>query len=191
MIQMKRNPEPHLLGKNKKKWTKHYVNSRKFSWHNNQEELLELLKKQSLSHCAFCERAMSPAGDADEEIEHFRPKSTFLELAYEWTNLFPICPGCNKKKGDRFDELLLKPDSENFRFDDWFMFDPLTGKIEVKYSKCKAPERAEKTIELYGLNRQKLVNRRLNFFQHLLSKEKPVTEWNNKPFRYMQKYFYL
>lgn len=55
--------------------------------------------------CAFCERIFS--NDADNTkptVEHFRPKSKMLYywLAVEWTNLLPICKGCNSLKADNF-----------------------------------------------------------------------------------------
>ncbi len=161
MIKMTRNKEPQYLSKNKNKWTEEYFKkqSGNFYWYGKSDNILEELKVQTLNHCAFCDRAMAPIGDADEEIEHFKPKSKFPKLAYEWTNLYPICPKCNKIKGNRFDELLLRPDENNYDFDKWFWYNPLTGELDVKFEN-KENKRAEETVKLYGLNRKKLVERR-------------------------------
>ena len=102
MIKMTRHESPQYLEENKNKWTQKYLQNKPkaFSWYDGvYEKLLDDLKEQTGSHCAFCDRAMSPDGDTDEEIEHFKPKSfkNFPELAYEWTNLYPICPKCNKR----------------------------------------------------------------------------------------------
>lgn len=56
--------------------------------------------------CAFCESKRH-----NPEIEHFRPKKKvigisghngYFWLSYEWTNLIPSCPDCNKIKSNHF-----------------------------------------------------------------------------------------
>lgn len=72
------------------------------------ETLLELFHGK----CAFCESLLQ--GTVSANIEHFRPKNMAVNidggvtkpgywwLATEWANLYPICPVCNRTKGNRF-----------------------------------------------------------------------------------------
>jgi uncharacterized protein (TIGR02646 family) len=58
------------------------------------------------SKCCFCERLISTDGD----VEHFRPKQAYKQaageplqrpgyywLAYDWSNLYLACTGCNQR----------------------------------------------------------------------------------------------
>lgn len=51
----------------------------------------DALKKAQHHKCCFCEKK-TESGD----VEHFRPKSGYYWLAYEWDNLFYCCPKCNR-----------------------------------------------------------------------------------------------
>jgi uncharacterized protein (TIGR02646 family) len=57
--------------------------------------------------CAYCESSIS---NSTWEVEHFRPKGRVAEradhpgyywLAYRWSNLYPACEFCNKRRKDR------------------------------------------------------------------------------------------
>lgn len=57
--------------------------------------------------CAYCESSIS---NSTWEVEHFRPKGRVAErvdhpgyywLAYSWSNLYPACEFCNKRRKDR------------------------------------------------------------------------------------------
>lgn len=52
----------------------------------------------ALSHrkCAYCESPIDAPRAAN--VEHFKPKAKFPSLAYEWTNYFIACTGCNGAK---------------------------------------------------------------------------------------------
>lgn len=56
----------------------------------------------SMSHrkCAYCETPINAERSA--AVEHFRPKSLFPSLVYEWVNYFLGCGGCNGAKSDRW-----------------------------------------------------------------------------------------
>lgn len=58
-------------------------------------------------HCMYCE------GSRAEDIEHFRPKASYPERAFDWLNLLKICPGCNRQKNDAFDARLLDPTADD------------------------------------------------------------------------------
>ena len=47
--------------------------------------------------CAYCETI-----DFKPEIEHYRPKTKYKYLCYEWTNLMPACHNCNHSKSNKF-----------------------------------------------------------------------------------------
>lgn len=50
--------------------------------------------------CAYCESKYLAV--TDTWLDHYRPKSHYYWLAYEWTNLLPACPKCNRNKRDKF-----------------------------------------------------------------------------------------
>jgi len=54
--------------------------------------------------CAFCETLLNDRfGNSYQfTVEHFRPKSLYYWLGYEWTNLMPTCWACNEKKKNDF-----------------------------------------------------------------------------------------
>lgn len=55
-----------------------------------------------MSHqkCAYCESPIDAERSAS--VEHFRPKSLFPSLAYDWANYFLGCGGCNGAKSDKW-----------------------------------------------------------------------------------------
>ena len=58
------------------------------------------LNELYLDKCAYCELKYLATSWTD--IEHYRPKSKYYWLAYEWSNLLPTCPKCNRLKNDEF-----------------------------------------------------------------------------------------
>ena len=140
----------------------------RFSWYEfdlvaANEWILPALREMNQEHCCFCD-GFPVAGLSSETIEHFRPKSReeFYELAYEWTNLFYCCSDCQKHKREQWDERLLKPDSADFDFDRYFMFDYTTGAVRpLPTASADEQVRAEVTIRLYGLaSKERCRNRR-------------------------------
>lgn len=55
-----------------------------------------------MSHqkCAYCESPINAERSA--AVEHYKPKSLFPSLAYDWNNYFLGCGGCNGAKSDRW-----------------------------------------------------------------------------------------
>jgi len=114
----------------------------------------ELLLAMTNNYCAFCD-----GGDlgamSRETLEHFRPKSRpeFHRLAYQWENLYPCCDRCQSEKLEKYDDALLIADEAGYAFDDYFIADYSTGEILPNPLASSVKQyRAEKTIELYGLN---------------------------------------
>lgn len=110
MIKLAKTDEPDILNKNKAQWTKELMSyvqrgekipdaiKNKY----NQEEVKEKLKKETNDKCMYCESFISAV--APEHIEHYKPKSIYHELTFEWSNLGLACPCCNMNKRDKFDE---------------------------------------------------------------------------------------
>ena len=56
----------------------------------------------AMSHrkCVYCETPINAERSA--AVEHFRPKSLFPSLVYDWANYFLGCGGCNGAKSDKW-----------------------------------------------------------------------------------------
>jgi len=73
-------------------------------------EAKDELGKMSRRKCSYCESAIAHRGDG--QVEHFKPKSLFPSLAYDWGNYFLSCGGCNRPKSDKWPKSggYLRPD---------------------------------------------------------------------------------
>jgi uncharacterized protein (TIGR02646 family) len=58
------------------------------------------LAAMSYQKCAYCETPIN--AERSGQVEHFKPKSLFPLLAYEWDNYFLGCGGCNGAKSDKW-----------------------------------------------------------------------------------------
>jgi len=139
------------------------------------------LKNTTNCHCAFCDDVLMPIGSAKGQIEHFKSKEEYKLLAYSWLNLFPICEMCNSTKGKKFDFQLLRPDANGFRFEKWFYFDTKTFKIMPKKLGNPNWQRAETTIEIYGLNKPEKIQRRAFIYSEFSNS----LNIHNQAFRFM------
>ena len=118
--------------------------------------------------CCYCEHTVTRI-----DVEHYRPKSHYYWLVYEWTNLLAVCTTCNGKKGARFqlrdearralshrhslqDEapMLINPAEEEP--EDLFTWD----RGYVKPQTGPEMDRAKHTIDTLGLNDDLLANNR-------------------------------
>lgn len=70
-----------------------------------------------------------------------------------WWNLFPTCDQCNSgEKRGRWSCLIVRPDLEPV--EEFFDFDPSTGRLEAAYGLPRAVRaRVRLTIRVLGLNR--------------------------------------
>ncbi len=169
MRKVTRSSEPQILKENKEEWTKillkKYEEADKkitnvASEYKNQykcQDVNDQLKIMYGDYCCFCEGEIISTGY--EEIEHFRPKSKFPELCFEWENLHQICTKCNKKKNNKWD-------------DKYPIYDPVKDDVNVKL-RYKGPEiiydigdkRGENTVIHLELNtRPGLINWRSRCF---------------------------
>ena len=134
-------------------------------------------------HCSFCDGF--PIANTGDAIEHFKPSSDFPVLAYQWQNLYYICPKCNSAKSNRFDERLLMPDDVLYLFEKYFDYNALEAKLEPTKSADISNEdkaRAEKTIELYNLNRNRNKIERRRMIKNFI---RGTHERDDFPYRYI------
>ena len=111
--------------------------------------------------CAYCE------ADCKGEVDHFRPKSRFPELVYEWSNWLFACHDCNHAKLFKWPARgYVDPcaNSESARPEHFFEFDTLTGEILPKVSLSQTRRRkAQNTISDLGLNDHHHLRKRLQW----------------------------
>ena len=177
MIRIKRSQEPKVLIKNKERWKKEYLKAiedysaqkngknkrRKQSTESryNHVEVKKALKQMCFRKCVYCESHITHVSYG--HIEHYKPKSSYPELCFEWNNLLLGCAVCNGKqyKGDKFPlnregGPFINPCNEGP--DDFFEFefDPNTGTANVIPKNI----RGETTEKEVALNRPELVKHR-------------------------------
>ncbi len=136
--------------------TRRYENARKARWFR---EVVDLLREMvgPGGNCMWCSSSES------SQVEHFRPKSQYPELALDWENYLWACGVCNSiHKRDQFPEnphQIIDPVSEDpwrYLFIDEFgmlspCYDPDTDSLDT---------RAVSTIDVVGLGRDDLHARR-------------------------------
>ena len=165
-----RGPEPARLAeirlRRTQRWVSHYTDGvgqkpTDADWRRFHEELRVVFS----GLCAYCE-------EIDKgEIDHFKPKSDFPHLVYEWTNWVFACHNCNQSKLDKWlpggyvypcaEDLSEHP--ENF-----FAFNTLTGKLKPKadiYENKR--QKAQKTIDDLCLNAWYHVKKRMEWLDFL------------------------
>ncbi len=119
--------------------------------------------------CAYCQRATA------DDVDHFRPKSLYWWLAYSFTNYFLSCVTCNSRRkregfplikgGQRAtyasqaldDEPRLLIDPAVDPVEEWLRTrwetDCMMENLVDRQNEPVAWARAERTIELFGLNK--------------------------------------
>lgn len=184
-----RSPEAYTSGANAFKW-----GSREKRIYGHESVKKALIAMQH-GKCCFCESKITHIAYGD--VEHFRPKAGYRQepgdplgrpgyywLAYEWSNLFLACELCNQ----RFKECLfpLREPSQRATCHEHdvsregpLLIDParespqdhLSFRGEIAYP-IGGDLMGATTIEVLGLNREPLVERRrdrLEYLRRLLS----------------------
>lgn len=176
---------PSILVQNKYKWTEELkknidkygdyekipLSIKNAMWvHYRHHDIKEKLFASSHQKCAFCEA--KPAESGNIEVEHFKPKSLYPELAFEWDNFLPVCRKCNDSKSnhDTGKEPIVDPsadDPETIFTYNFINIVPKDDKNEI----------ATKTIEICDLNSERLYEARAKLLKALCSHEKQVKAW--------------
>ena len=66
------------------------------------EDVLRQLEEDHYKKCYLCERHLT----TDFEVEHLLSRENYSDLEQNWKNLFWSCGYCNRKKSDKFDDIL-------------------------------------------------------------------------------------
>ncbi len=129
----------------------------------------QALREMSKGHCAYCQ--FDHTGGAWGEVEHFRPKSLFPTLAYDWHNYFFSCAICNNTKWNKWPPAggYVRPDEDDpsvrFAFHE-------NGGIEG----APGDEEAKLTITDFGLDRKDLVEGRETRISYALQSVRATLE---------------
>lgn len=179
MIQITRTGKPNVLELNAENWTEEYLKAKeKYTNDSTQEnkkaferiekrynnlEVKDALKIMFKKKCAFCESHITHVDYG--QIEHFKPKSKYPELCFEWKNFLLSCAICNGagNKGNKFP---LEADGGPFVNpideipEDFFKFE--YDKVTKSFMIFPKNRRALTTIKNLGLNRDDLAENRTN-----------------------------
>ncbi len=167
----------------------------------NSQHLLHELLRMTNDKCAYCETHYdhSLQDGRPEHIEHFYPRNTYPELSNHWWNLFPSCPSCNLTKGDGFEIIdnnkriiPLKPDDDGrlfgkpYQFEKWFLINFETGEIRPNNHNEKW-KRAERSIELFNLNRFSLMKARKDLLKNYINDYNRINNFRDNRLRLQTK----
>jgi uncharacterized protein (TIGR02646 family) len=167
MRALQRTDSPEILQRKAAEWTKNLLSADTKEQHRKAEaqyrhkKIKEALCVMFHGKCAYCESNIRHVDYGD--IEHYRPKSKFPALTFEWSNLLLACGVCNGKeyKGDRFPEEdqngpLVNPCEEDPEQHFYFHYEPAC-RIASVYG---TSPRGKTTEEILGLNRNELLTYR-------------------------------
>jgi uncharacterized protein (TIGR02646 family) len=122
------------------------------------------LLAMTTGRCSYCDGAPLDTS----KVDHFRPKSRpeFYRLVCAWSNLFIACDGCNRAKRELWDDDLLRPDADDFDFERYVWFDPMSGTLAPNPGASAGDQRrARRTIEIMDLNRATRCNERMQWWR--------------------------
>ena len=106
MINVRRIDQPKILSQKARAWTQKLLAAqtekdrsnaqKKYRHRNIKDDLVRMFR----SKCAYCESKITHVDYG--HIDHYRPKSKFPDLTFEWSNLLLACGICNgtKYKGE-------------------------------------------------------------------------------------------
>lgn len=160
MHKVERNQAPDGLVKLSEEFKKNYNDSTNmtdewtnFSKSKLKKEVVDSLNEMYSGMCAYCEASISEV--AFPNIEHFRPKSVFPLLCYEYSNKHCVCPSCNTNKKDKFDEKMIDPSVDN----------PEKHIKFEGYTAVAKDERGQMMIELLKINNEKRTHEKKDLFE--------------------------
>jgi uncharacterized protein (TIGR02646 family) len=127
--------------------------------------------------CAYCESKITVVTYGS--VEHFYPKSVYIDLTFEWRNLLLSCDICNNSnhKGVKFpldrngDALLIDPTDgkTNPMTHLEFIWDGIAGLASV-YGRDQRGKAVETIFDLNGINgRKELINHRSKYVKRLFA----------------------
>jgi uncharacterized protein (TIGR02646 family) len=122
----------------------------------------EIVAAMSHRKCVYCEVPINAPRAA--HVEHFKPTTLFPSLAYDWTNYFLGCPGCNGEKGQKWPKRggYVRPDKGDPGRHFVFLEDGDMNAVKPKSS-------AALMVEDFKLKRQWLAEQRKQNIQKMLN----------------------
>lgn len=170
-------PELKKLADNWEQWGIEYdlfIKSNKkegqrFSWRNGiSNQLRDNLAGLTKYHCSFCNGF--PFDLSKETIEHFKPKTEFPLIAYQYENLFYCCDKCQSNSNKKYTSN-LKPDHSNYQFTTIFYIDLYDFKIKIlgnlETENVDLFNRADEYLTRYGINQKVRITRREGVYRDL------------------------
>lgn len=118
MHKVKRNKAPLKLIEKDKEWKNSLKENPKleadwaeFSGTALKKKTIAALEEMYEGCCCYCESKIKIT--SYPEIEHFKPKSKYKELCFDYSNLHYCCKRCNLAKGSHYNDNLLNPSDDN------------------------------------------------------------------------------
>lgn len=75
------------------------------------KKTIDALEEMYKGCCCYCESKIKST--SYPEIEHFKPKSKYKELCFDYSNLHYSCKRCNLAKSAYYNDNLLNPSADN------------------------------------------------------------------------------
>lgn len=127
-------------------------------WKQQDNKAFEEVRSTLASMATGRQRCMYCEDSAATDIEHFWPKSRYPEWAFTWANYLLACSGCNSNhKREQFPldvsggPLLIDPSAEDPR--DHLILSVTTGKYQPRKHGGQESPKGQKSIEIFGLDR--------------------------------------
>lgn len=152
----------------------------------NKGPIWRALKQLQDDFCAYCESLYIVNGTRKAHIEHFRDKTAYEHLTYEWSNLFACCENtehCGHYKdrtlagGQRrvYDpDLLIKPDEdEPLQYLQYLVSGDIVVKLDISQQE---QARANETIEVFNLTHSRLINSRREVIERFMQRLKFIAQ---------------
>jgi uncharacterized protein (TIGR02646 family) len=136
-------------------------------FYKNKEVHLNL-EKLFYDKCAYCEREIIRSY---WDVEHYRPKSRYYWLVYNWNNLYLSCNKCNRaRKNDQFpleiEEARISDPDSDIASEKPLLLDPCNDDPEeclifdLEGETSAISSKGETSIQIFNLNDAKLRKRR-------------------------------
>ena len=186
-----RGPEPDRVGTYARRFTRGWVRHYKDGVGNRPTDsywrgFRSKLGERSEGICWYCERPCVPTTrprDLAATLDHFRPRSRFPELTYDWSNWVFSCHRCNvENKQDKWPEHgYVDPAADDVmeRPERYFDYDVKTDEVIPRNGLSEDERRrAWNTIDDLGLNKVDVRFYRQRWMQQLMEdlQEFPVEE---------------
>ena len=152
------NKENHSKEEVKNTWNS-FINT------NLKKKTVEQLKKMFKGCCAYCEGSYE--GTSYPQIEHFKPKSLYPELMFDYNNMNLACQICNMTKLDKYNEKLINPTED----------EPDEHLKYKAYMICALDERGKTTIDMLNLNSEERTGKREEDYNKINDRLQLINKW--------------